>query len=131
MRALVGVGVREGNALGNAWRHVLRAVSRYDHLYSLATGYDDASLFEVEGSPNGGGPAGGPERGAPPSTRSGPPVSTGSSLFGGPSYAAPAFSSDVSMMPSMPTMQSVFGTASVASVYNSAEAASSAAETRR
>ena len=63
---VVGVGVREGNALGNAWRHVLRAVSRYDHLYSLATGYDDASLFEVEGSPNGGGPAGGPERGAPP-----------------------------------------------------------------
>ena len=117
MRALVGVGVREGNALGNAWRHVLRAVSRYDHLYSLATGYDDASLFEVEGSPNGGGPAGGPERGAPPSTRSGPPVSSGSSLFGGPSYAAPAFSSDVSMMPSMPTMQSVFGTASVASVF--------------
>ena len=53
MRALVGVGVMDGNALGASWAHILKAVSRYDRLYSLATGYNDASLFE-RGSPNGG-----------------------------------------------------------------------------
>ena len=33
--------------------HILKAVSRYDRLYSLATGYNDASLSS-RGSPNGG-----------------------------------------------------------------------------
>jgi brefeldin A-inhibited guanine nucleotide-exchange protein len=57
MRALMAVGVSDGNALGGAWVHILKAVSRYDHLYSLAAGYNDASLFEgsAGGAPDGGG----------------------------------------------------------------------------
>ena len=53
MRALMAVGV--STVALSAARRCLKAVSRYDHLYSLAAGYNDASLFEGSAAATGTG----------------------------------------------------------------------------
>jgi brefeldin A-inhibited guanine nucleotide-exchange protein len=48
LRALVAAAETDSNNLGGAWVHVLRAVSRYEHLHHLGSGFNDASLFNAE-----------------------------------------------------------------------------------
>jgi len=48
LRALVAAAENDANNLGPAWVHVLRAVSRYEHLHHLGAGFNDASLFNPE-----------------------------------------------------------------------------------
>ena len=50
LRALVAAAETDSNNLGGAWVHVLRAVSRYEHLHHLGSGFNDASLFNTEAS---------------------------------------------------------------------------------
>jgi len=45
LRALVAAAEHDANNLGAAWVHVLRCVSRYEHLHNLGSGFNDASLF--------------------------------------------------------------------------------------
>jgi brefeldin A-inhibited guanine nucleotide-exchange protein len=48
LRALVAAAETDANNLGGAWVHVLRAVSRYEHLHHLGSGFNDASLFNPD-----------------------------------------------------------------------------------
>lgn len=45
LRVLITAAEADANNLGGAWVHVLRAVSRYEHLHGLGAGFNDASLF--------------------------------------------------------------------------------------
>jgi brefeldin A-inhibited guanine nucleotide-exchange protein len=45
LRALVAAAEHDANNLGAAWVHVLRCISRYEHLHNLGSGFNDASLF--------------------------------------------------------------------------------------
>lgn len=48
LKTLVRVAIENGNDLGEAWTKVLACVSRYEHLYALASGFNDSSLFLEE-----------------------------------------------------------------------------------
>jgi len=48
LRSLVAVAEADAAGLGAAWVHVLRAISRYEHLHHLGAGFNDASLFNPE-----------------------------------------------------------------------------------
>ena len=130
VRALVEVGVQDGDALGDAWRHVLQVVSRYDHLYSLAMGYDDASLFGEEkaadAGSNGDGSGGGAEGGGG-KKRLFRRVGGGSNKAAKDAAAAKAKEARQSpakpspppppaamSMPALPTMASMFGASAAA-----------------
>ena len=45
MKTLIRVSVDNGNDFGQVWTLILSCVSRYEHVYSLANGFDDSSLF--------------------------------------------------------------------------------------
>ena len=50
VKTLVGVAIENGNDLGTAmWTKVMACVSRYEHLYALANGFNDSSLFMDSG----------------------------------------------------------------------------------
>lgn len=45
VRTLARVAIENGNTMGKMWTTVLACVSRYEHLYALANGFDDSALF--------------------------------------------------------------------------------------
>lgn len=46
MRELIRVAKEDGDTLQSSWAHILACISRHEHLYQLAEGYDDASHFD-------------------------------------------------------------------------------------
>lgn len=120
MRALMAVGVSDGNALGGAWVHILKAVSRYDHLYSLAAGYNDASLFE--GSAGGdkgdkGGSSGGRlfKRVGGGLAKSADAAASAMKSLKSPSTSSKGIGGMT--MPTMPTMSGMFSGSSMSSMF--------------
>ena len=49
VKTLVRVAIENGNDLGDMWTTILACVSRYEHLYALASGFNDSSLFSESG----------------------------------------------------------------------------------
>jgi len=45
VKALVRIAIENGNELGEMWTTILACVSKYEHVYALANGFNDSSLF--------------------------------------------------------------------------------------
>ena len=45
VKTLVRAAIENGNELGEMWTTILACVSKYEHVYALANGFNDSSLF--------------------------------------------------------------------------------------